>query len=537
MADLVLFGDILTMNDTVPRATAVAVRDGRIVAVGADADVAPHIGLHTRVHDVGTACVMPGFIEAHGHPLNEAVMLGEPVVDIRPVTIPDAEGVLAAIAQAVAEAGPDGAVLNGWDPLLQKGLDEPDLAWMNAQSPDTPLIILHNSGHAAYFNSRAAAAAGITADTADPEGARFGRDDTGELDGTAYEMGAVVAVAGRLLVSAASRFPELLAAECARMNAVGVTTVSEMAFDPAMRGPLAAAVDAGVLTTRLRLYETSGPARSSDVEPGEGDDLVRQVGIKIWSDGSPWIGNIALSFPYLDTPATRALGMACSHGHANYTGEELLDISTPYFEEGWQIACHAHGDEAVTMVLDAWEKMLAAHPRPDHRLRLEHVGAMRPDQFRRAADLGVTVSLFVDHLYYWGDVLVDDLFGGDHGGHWAAAGSALAAGHRISFHNDGPVTPTNPLRNIADAVTRTSRGGKVLAPDERIPVAAALRAQTVDAAWQLFGDDGLGTIETGAHADLVVLSANPLDVDPETIADIGVLATVFAGDVVHGSLD
>ncbi len=401
MADLVVFGDVLTMDEANPRATAVAVEDGRIVAVGSDADVASLIGPATVVHDVGEACIMPGFIEAHGHPMNEAVLLGDPVVDIRPVTIPDADGVLAAIDQAVADAGPEGAVLNGWDPLLQKGLADPTMQWMNELSPDKPLIILHNSGHAAYFNSHAATAAGVTRDTPDPEGARFGRDESGDLDGGAYESAAVMAIAGPLLVSAAARFGDLIAAECARMNAVGVTTVSEMAFDPKMRAPLAAAAEAGALTTRLRLYEMSGPKRASDVEPGAGDDLVRQVGIKIWSDGSPWIGNIALSFPYLDTPATRALGMACSHGHANYTGEQIVEISTPYYERGWQIACHAHGDEAITMVLDAWEKMLTANPRPDHRLRLEHVGAMRPDQFRRAADLGVTCSLFVDHLYYW----------------------------------------------------------------------------------------------------------------------------------------
>ncbi|MGO4204334.1 amidohydrolase [Rhodococcus sp. TAF43] len=536
MADLVLFGDVVTMDDAKPRASAVAVENGRIVAVGSDAEVAPHIGPGTIVHDLGAACIMPGFIEAHGHPLNEAVVLGEPVVDIRPVTIPDAAGVLAAIEQAVASGGPEGALLNGWDPLLQKGLSDPTLQWMNEMSPDAPLVILHNSGHAAYFNSAAAVAAGITRDIPDPEGARFGRDESGDLDGVAYEMAAVLAIASPQLLSNADRFPQLLAAECARMNAAGVTTVSEMAFDPAMRPALEAAAEAGVLTTRLRLYETSGPRRPSDVAPGAGNDMVRQVGIKIWSDGSPWIGNIALSFPYLDTPATRALGMACSHGHANYTKDQIVEISTPYYEQGWQIACHSHGDEAITMVLDAWEEMLGDNPRPDHRLRLEHVGAMRPDQFRRAARLGVTCSLFVDHLYYWGDVLVDDLFGSDHGAHWAAAGSAVAAGHRISFHNDGPVTPTNPIRNIADAVTRRSRSGHVLAPEERIPVGAALRAQTIDAAWQLFSDESIGSLTPGAHADIVVLSANPLTVDPDALADLEVRATVFAGKTVHGSL-
>lgn len=123
---------------------------------------------------------------------------------------------------------------------------------------------------------------------------------------------------------------------------------------------------------------------------------------------------------------------------------------------------------------------------------------MRPDQFARAAELGVTVSIFIDHLHYWGgDVLVDDLFGPpEYGSVWAAAGSALAAGQRFTFHNDGPVTPANPLRNMQDAVTRLSPSGRVVAPpQERIPpVDAAVRAHTVNAAWQLFSEDHIGSI-------------------------------------------
>ncbi len=116
---------------------------------------------------------------------------------------------------------------------------------------------------------------------------------------------------------------------------------------------------------------------------------------------------------------------------------------------------------------------------------------MTPDQFRRATELGVTCSLFVDHLYYWGDVLVDDLFGPERGARWAAAGSAIKAGQRISFHNDGPVTPTNPLRNIADAVTRRTRSGRVLAPEERISV-PDVRAETINSAWHLRSEDAIG---------------------------------------------
>nr|WP_271214255.1 amidohydrolase [Rhodococcus wratislaviensis]GLK41786.1 hypothetical protein GCM10017611_86620 [Rhodococcus wratislaviensis] len=535
-ADLVLFGDVVTMNDAAPRARAVAVRDGRIAAVGNDAAVFPLIGPATITVDVHRACILPGFIEAHGHPLNSAVLLGEPVVDIRPVTIADAGEVVDAVRRAVDEH-PDGAVLNGWDPLLQKGLPEPTRDWLNSVAPDTSLVILHNTGHVAYFNDVAARESGLTKDTPDPEGGSFGRDKSGELDGSAFEAPAVMSVAASILAGATTRLPELLAAECARMNAAGITTASEMAFDPRFRSALTAFARSGALTTRLRLYEMSNPERTSEVSPGVGNDLLRQVGIKIWSDGSPWVGNAATSFPYLDTDVTRSLGLAGTRGEANYTEDEILEISKPYFENGWQISCHANGDAAVALVLDAWERMLADSPREDHRLRLEHVGAMTPDQFRRATELGVTCSLFVDHLYYWGDVLVDDLFGPERGARWAAAGSAINAGQRISFHNDGPVTPTNPLRNIADAVTRRTRSGRVLAPEERISVPDALRAETINSAWHLRSEDAIGAIVPGMHADLVVLSANPLLVDPDDIAGLEVLATILEGRTVFGKLE
>lgn len=534
-ADLVLFGDVVTMDDARPRARAVAVRDGRIAAVGERAEVETLIGPATTTVDVGAACVLPGFVEPHGHPLEEAIVLGPAVVDIRPVTMPDADDVVRAVHDAVRTAGAAGASLNGWDPLLQKGLPDPNRDWLDAVAPEHPLVIMHNSGHVAYFNTAAATAAGVDRDTPDPVGGSYGRDAAGELDGAAYETPAVFAVAGPAM-TAGDDFPALVVAECARLNAAGITTIGEMSFDPRMRQTLNAIAATGALTTRLRLYEMSNPERTTDATPGEGDDLVRQVGIKVWSDGSPWVGNVATSFPYLDTAATRALGIACTHGHANYTGEQIHDISAAYFGKGWQIACHAHGDDAITMVLDAWEQMLRENPRDDHRLRLEHVGAMRPDQFRRATELGVTVSIFVDHLHYWGDVLVDDLFGPEHGSTWAAAGSALAAGQRFSFHNDGPVTPANPLRNIHDAVNRLSPSGRVVGPEERIPVDAALRAQTVNAAWQLQSEDVVGSLFPGAHADLVVLSGNPLEVDPATLADLQVVATVFGGRTVYGRL-
>src|SRR5689334_5525423 len=182
---------MLTVDESQYTAEAMAVAGGRVIAVGGRADIDSHIGPDTEVLDIGDGCVLPGLIEAHGHPLMEAIALSDRLVDIRPVTMPDADRVVEAVRSEVSRRGADGAYLNGWDPLLQTGLPEPTLDWLDGIAPDSPLVIIHNSGHKAFFNSAAATRTGLSRDTPDPKGARFGRDAAGELDGTAEETAAV----------------------------------------------------------------------------------------------------------------------------------------------------------------------------------------------------------------------------------------------------------------------------------------------------------------------------------------------------------
>ncbi|PXX09197.1 amidohydrolase family protein [Mycolicibacterium moriokaense] len=217
-ADLVIRGTVLTVDELNPTAEAIAVSGGRIVAVGARSDVESWIGPETQTIDLGDGCVMPGLVEAHGHPLMEAIVLSDRMVDIRPVTMRDADTVVDAIRSEVAKRGSDGAYLNGWDPLLQNGLPEPTLAWLNAEAPDTPLVVVHNSGHKAYFNTAAAGKVGLTRETPDPRGARYGHDANGDLDGTGEETGAVFPLLSGAI--SPSDYPAMLHAEsprCARL--------------------------------------------------------------------------------------------------------------------------------------------------------------------------------------------------------------------------------------------------------------------------------------------------------------------------------
>ncbi len=531
-AETLFIGTVITVAPENPRAEALLARGGRIVAVGDESSVRAAASADAQVVELGSRALLPGFVEAHGHPTDTAIALSRYMIDIRPVTIAAAADVMTAIRDGVA-ARPDGAYFTGWDSLLQSGLEEPGIELLDEIGGGTPIVILHNSGHVVYFNTAAAHAAGIDKNSPNPVGSHWVRDDAGELTGKGFEVGAFFALLGGVLQDAQRELPALLTTYLTGLNAVGITTVSDMSWTHAKAPALEALRQTGV-TARLRLYEMSVPGASASVPLVNGDDLISQVGVKTWADGSPWVGNILLSFPYLDTPAARAVGIEPgSKGSANYTREQLDGIVDQYFPHGWQLACHAHGDLAIDMVLDCWEALLERSPRADHRLRLEHVGTMNPAQFERAARLGVTVSFLIDHVYYWGEVLVNDLFGPEHGGSWTDARAALDAGLRISLHNDGSVTPAEPLRNMMVAITRATRSGGHLDEVPGITLEEAIRAQTIDAAWQVQAEQLVGSLEVGKYADLVVLSADPFTVTPDQLPALTVESTYLAGAPVY----
>ncbi|UFS60799.1 amidohydrolase [Subtercola endophyticus] len=596
MTSLLFVGRIVTMAEgghdpaAGAPAEAVLVVDDRIRAVGSEAELRGLADGDTEVVELGQSCLMPGLIEPHGHPSSAAVLLSDYVLDIRPVTLATADEVTAALTAALAER-PVGVFANGWDPLLQKGLVNPTIQSLDALAGAIPLVILHNSGHSVFFNSAAARAAGLDDSTPDPAGSSFGRDAQGHLTGVGYEAGAVFQVCSPVLLQARGDFVRVFRDEVARTNAAGVTTIADLSWEASTQAGLEAVRAEHPLTVRLRLYEMSAPGARASVALENGDDVVRQIGVKTWADGSPWIGNIATSYPYLDTAATRAMGLEPGHhGALNFDSAQILAISRQYAAAGWQLACHAHGDLAIDATLDAWQQVIEENSLTDHRFRLEHVGAMTASQFARAAALGVVVSIFSDHLYYWGDVLVDDLFGPEHGGRWADSAAAIAAGLAPTFHNDGTVTPLEPFRNMATAMTRRTRSGRLLtsaggfggaasaaagagdaegagATGNRvggsvagagagagaagvgglaaggagatndgalvgIGIDDALRAHTTAAAKQLFAEEIVGSIEPGKYADLIVIDRDPYAVTPEELAATRVLATYFAGSLV-----
>jgi predicted amidohydrolase YtcJ len=276
--------------------------------------------------------------------------------------------------------------------------------------------------------------------------------------------------------------------------------------------------------------------------PGDGNDRFRIQGVKLWYDGSPYSGTMLLDEPYLESRlCCCTLGIpAGTTGHANFAPEELVAMAKRLGGEGWQILTHAQGDRGTREILDLYEQALDTGesegdgaPR-DHRWRLEHCALIGRDDLARAARLGVTPSFHVNHVFYYGKELKDSIIGEKRAEGLMPIGSALACGHRVSLHADSPMYPPEPFRLMRTAVTRRARGGERIAPDEAISAEQALRAITIDAAWHLFAEDRVGSLEVGKFADLTVVDQNPLTIDPDDLDRISVRETWLSGVPVVG---
>lgn len=255
--------------------------------------------------------------------------------------------------------------------------------------------------------------------------------------------------------------------------------------------------------------------------PGGGDDLFRVTAIKAWADGSNQARSGYQREPYLGDDRRGAL---------NYSREQITSVVGRAHDLGWQVSVHANGDAAIDTVLAAYADVLAKAPRIDHRHRIEHCSILHPEQMAQMKRLGVSPSFLIGHVHYWGRAFRDQILGPARADLYDPCASALKAGLRISLHSDYSVTPMEPLRYMENAVTRVMKdGGEVLNPAERITPDQALRAVTLDAAWQCQADHVVGSLEVGKYADLVLLEGDPTRVDPTTIRKIKVSETWMGG--------
>ena len=489
--------------------------------------------------DLGDSVLLPGFVEVHSHPLLSGTLTQDPAHWIAPYVGYPSFADVEALWRKLHKETPAGQALlfNGLDRLLQQ-VTEPDSAMLDRYFPGRPVVVLDNSGHEAYFTTATMEAIGWAdhKPPADPVGARFGRRDDGTSDGRAYETAAVFTVVEPILKLVVEH-PLLSGAKWyALMAENGITATSDMTYSSDQLPGYEALAAVQDCPLRMSLYHMSihpdcGDKLTSSADPA----LVRKQGIKLWADGSPWVGTIANSYPFLDTPTVRNAGIPLGPGGEammNYTRAELDATLAEHVPQGWQMSFHVNGDVGLDIVLDAYERALAENGLlgTDHRWRVEHCGGCRADQFKRAADLGVAVSLGPFQFIYWGDLLDGKMYPPEIGAHWMRWGDAVRAGARVSFHNDGLVSPPIPLLNIQAAITRATGSGTVHGPEQIISLDDALKAETIDAAYTLHRDDEIGSITVGKYADFAEVSKDPYLAEPMQLAkEVTVRRTWLAG--------
>jgi hypothetical protein len=528
------FGRVVTMDPSSPEAEAIAVRRKKIVCVGTRAEVEGHCGRLTKKEELGAKVMYPGFVEPHMHIWSTAI--NYKWLDCGRTANESVDEVLARIKQA-AEATKRGEWVTGklFDPALFPGLPELTVKELDPVAPDNPVFIFNASQHFGYVNSRALELVGYDDSTPDPAGGFLQRDAQGHLTGV---LGEIQAMTPCLLKMSKLKIAEGLMDNIESITRdaarVGVTSMRE-ALTGTMMGEkeillLRVMKGLGKLHTRLNLaladIKAEAWERSPHIKPGYGDDLLQVRAWKMVGDGSNQGRSGYLKEPYLNTDV---------RGSMDLTVEDLEKRMAWCEENGWQLMVHANGDAAVEMVTNAYYEALKGIERKGLRHRIEHCSLISDDQlFARMAEVGISPSFLINHVYTWGRAFIDVILGEERAQYLDRLASAREHGVRFTMHSDYNVSPINPLHYVKVAATRTMRdGGEVLNPSQRIPVYDALKAVTVDAAWQIWMDDKVGSLQPGKYADMVILDRDPQRVEPEEIDDIRVVETWMNGRRTH----
>ncbi|MCY6382165.1 amidohydrolase [Hoeflea prorocentri] len=528
-------GPIISVDKTNPTPEAVVIENGKILFAGPLSEARSRMPSALERVDLAGSSLLPGFIDAHSHPLWAAKTRGAPVVDVRAETVPTFDALLAKIERRVAAAKSGEFLLFfGLDAQLHEGFDTPTRQFLDDIAPDNPLGIQTSNCHALFMNSAGFAACGIDENTPTPTGSVIDRDDTGRPTGKIAEAITWQALETFYEAWGEDRLNDEFEAGINDFIRQGITTTTEHLYLPFYKAYYLNALGKGWPLPRIAAYQQAVSADLNVERMNVGEDRLWMAGVKIHADGSPFIGNIWLSQPYLDNDITRLrMGLAPGHtGGMNYPPEYFENMVRTYVSQGWQMTIHTQGDRTIDTVLDLLENVLSETPRPDHRFRLEHCALMREDQIERAVKLGVLSSFFINHITHWGAPIEDALFGPERAAHYMPAGSAVKHGMRISLHADTPMTDPSALELMQAATTRTAGDGRCVGAGERLDAQTALKAVTIDAAFQICKEDMLGSISPGKHADLVVLEKNPLETQSEDLASIKVEQTWLAGERV-----
>ncbi len=549
-ADAIYYGGpILTMEDDVPSVEALVIKDGKILYTGTQSEAEKYTDNNTVKHHLQGKTLLPGFIDAHGHLTSKAGM--EMAIGLSPSpygtvnSIPDLQQTLKKYITDYKIPAEQPLIGNGYDDAIMIEHKHPTRDELDAVSTTNPIIVLHASGHASVVNTAMLHLLGINEDVKDPEGGHYGRDkNTGKLNGKLEENANFSALLVLMKKIAPEKERDKKDSTQALKNLMkaqeewlsyGQTTICDGRTMGENVALLKEAAAKDLLIADV-IYFPDFENFKSEFENLKPDYMryhkrLKLGGFKFSDDGSPQGKTAWLTIPYLIPPEGQTKDYK---GFPIFTDDVLYADLKTLFENNITAQLHVNGDAAIDQAIRVIQKLKdEGIYKPELRATLIHVQNSRPDHIQKIKNLGVIPSYFSSHVYLWGDWHLTSVFGPERAAFISPANSAKKAGILFTMHHDAPVTPPDLLTGIYAAVNRKTRSGKILGPDERITPLDALKAITINAAYQYHEEDRKGSLKAGKLADMVILDKNPLTIAPENIKDILVLETIKEGKSVY----
>lgn len=531
-------GPVITLDAADTVADAIAVEEGRIRAVGSAESVMALGNESTRVVDLKGRPLLPGFVDSHSH----ASGIGLQAMSANLLPAPDGQGNSIADLQRILRdylsGEPELLAGTGW--LVGFGYDDSQLTEkrhptrhdLDAVSSEQPILIVHQSGHLGVVNTAALLALGLDASTPDPAGGVFRREgDDGKLNGVAEEMAFFMMLFPLMGTFSDELSDDMVLAGLESMARFGYTTAQDGRSSAANLASFERLAASGQIPIDLVAFPDI--LTVEDIAPQHDyRNRYRVGGVKLSTDGSPQGKTAFLSHPYHVPPQGQGEDY---RGYPAVPAETVNASVERAFANSWQILVHANGDAAIDGFIDAIRLARSAHPNAEVRPVLIHGQTLRFDQVAALDELGIFPSLFPMHTFYWGDWHRESVLGPERAENISPTGWLRERDMIFGSHHDAPVALPDSMRVLSATVTRETRSGYVLGPEHRVDVMTGLRALSTWPAWQHFEEDDKGSLEVGKLADLVILSADPLSVDPKELADLQVLATLKEGSVVYTS--
>jgi predicted amidohydrolase YtcJ len=541
---------IVTMDPSLPVATAVAVSDGKILSVGSIEDLKPWTSRYPTIinRDFADKVVYPGFVEAHAHPLLGGLLYSMPLVTPQPVPnpwgkgfqgVPTAQAALAQLKQYST------AIQDPSKPLLAWGFDEvamgisPDRQFLDQVSDSRPIAVWDNSGHNMYVNSGLIKAYDLT-----PEKVKsipgVGIDQNGQLNGKFLEIAAtqyVLKLIAKEVLNPDSISRAMMLSNDT-MQKAGITTSGDLALGSLdIEEEIKAAqafttseatslrvVEVAYSDAFVKKYQDQAPKQASELSKLNTDRLFFQ-GVKFYSDD----GYLPESMSMVSPGYTHG-----GHGNSNFkSADDFASYMKPWWDAGFHIHIHSNGDGGNQNTLNALQILQDSKPRFDHRFTVNHFGIPSTAMVLKTKALGAVVTANITYMSERAGLEYQGL-GTDRASYATRVGYLMRSGVMTSIHSDFPVAVPNPLAEVWSVVTRRNlyTGAKQWAPAEALPASEAMKMVTINAAYTLGVEDKVGTIEAGKYADFVVLGDDPQTVPALKIKDIPISATVLGGRVI-----